>query len=111
MGNQILYYNGLFEPENRVMGHPVSISLLHHHPTWEPLPVLLLVPWMDLMKRIWFWNYVHWVVCESLYEAFHRDPHLMEGVMINKTNQIIIISYLSGPPCCTRHCILISSLP
>ena len=29
--------------------------------------------------------------------------------MINKTNQIIIISYLSGPPCCTRHCILISS--
>ena len=64
-----------------------------------------------LVKRIWFWNYVHWGVCESLYEAFHRDPPLMEGLMINKTNQIIIISYLSGPPCCTRHCILISSLP
>ena len=23
------------------------------------------------------WNYVHRVVCESLYEAFHRDPPLI----------------------------------
>ena len=27
-------------------------SLLRHHPTWELLPVLLLIPRMDLMKRI-----------------------------------------------------------
>ena len=67
----------IIEPENQVMGHPVSISLLHHHPMWELLPVLLLVPQMDLMKRIWFWNYVHWVVCESLCEASHRAPPLI----------------------------------
>ena len=48
-------------------------SLLHHHPMRELLPVLLLIPQMDLMKRIWFWNYVHQVVCESLCEAYQQD--------------------------------------